>query len=138
MRNYADITEEEVRAVYDRTPEVNQYNSWESVKACEPLFLALKNQLIAQEQHMEQPKPVRLFIAIDNASIEPNPQPIKQVRRSTGTVTLNEKQISQLATAMRLARNCLQCPGLSESIKEEALGELAVSQKTLNSFNTTR
>lgn len=135
MRNFSTITEAEVKAVYDTTPEVNQYHSWEAVKACEPMYLALKNKLIAhqQEQHMEKPQSTdRIFIGIDKAKHAP----AKVTRRST--ITLNETQIKQITTAVRMARNYLQCGGLNEAFKAEALQELADSQKTLASFYTPK
>lgn len=144
MSNFADITEAQVKTVYEQTPEVNHYHTWEDVKKCEPLYLALKNKLIAhqQEHNMEKQNPSSLFLAIDNGSQAPQTalatapriprsraqDEKNQQRRSA--ITLHEKQINQLRSALRLARNCLQCD-MGEDIKREALDELARSQNTI-------
>src|SRR5690606_25786696 len=101
MRDFSSITDEEVKAVYDSTPEVNQYHSWASVQACEPIYIALKNKLIAhqQEQHMEQPSNRnRVFLAIDSNKKAPATD---SNRRST--ITLNKTQTKQIVTAVRMA-----------------------------------
>lgn len=150
MRNFADITEEEVKALYDETPEVNHFFTWEQVKEFEPMYVILKNKIIAheQEQDMEkQPNNRPVFLAIDNGERKPqtaisaapevrtvrhqNQAQLPPIKRST--ITLKESQVNQLNTALRLARNCLQCE-MGEQVKNEALEELARSQATIGEF----
>lgn len=145
MRDFASITEDEVKAVYQQTPEVNQYHSWESVKNCEPMYIALKNKIIAHEQesNMDYPKNVKpIFAGIDlcekksitaiaTVSVPKVSEEKKEMRRST--ITLNEKQVNQLRGAIRLGRNCLMA-SLGDEVKEEAIQELKMAQETINSF----
>lgn len=151
MRDFASITDEEVKKVYEQTPEVNQYHTWEAVKNCEPMYLALKNKIIAHEQesNMKLPENVRpIFAGVDLATnksitalanvdvqpagrIERLPEEKKEMRRST--ITLNEKQINQMRSAIRLGKNCLMTY-LGDDVKEEAIRELKQAQETFNSF----
>jgi hypothetical protein len=144
MRNFASITEDEVKSVYEKTPEVNQYHTWETVKNCEPMYLALKNKIIAHEQEhdMESSNVKPIFVGMDNGhnkpvtALAPSPENRAhrkdEVRRST--VTLNENQINQLRNAIKLSRNCLMVD-MGNQIKEEALEELARAQSLMNSFH---
>jgi len=141
MRNFASITDDEVKTVYEKTPEVNLYHSWESVKKCEPLFVALKNSIIAHEQEdeMQNTNVEPAFIGIDlsnNESITalakaPQVPHKEEIRRST--ITLKENQIHQIRTAIKLARNCLMTD-LGHQVREEAIHELSHAQSTMNSF----
>jgi hypothetical protein len=158
MRSHSDITEAEIKAVYDSTPSINLYVPWAEAKANKVFVTLLKNQVISHEEDAQmekQPNPNRIFLAINNR-VEPPAfighdlaeekdqtkitlvaqQPEKKPRRST--ITLHERQINQLKNALTLARNCLQCGGIGEEIKTEALQELATSQKVINSFYQPR
>lgn len=152
MRDFASITEDEVKAVYQQTPEVNLYHSWESVKNCEPMYIALKNKIIAHEQenNMDYPKNVKpLFAGIDAGTNAPVTHVVptftgdvtfpKKENKNTdeverSTITLNKNQISQVRNAIKLARNCLMT-NLGEQIKEEAIQELGKCQSMINAFH---
>lgn len=151
MRNLSDVTDTEIKAAYDSTPAINKVVPWAEVKASSVFVMLLKNQIIAHEDQPMDTKPEssRLFLAIDNRTkkpeciaaenatqkahtITPEQQPEKLKRRST--ITLHERQINQLISALSLARNCLQCGHVNDNLKSEALQELTASQKIIKSF----
>jgi hypothetical protein len=158
MRNLNEVTEAELKTAYDNTPAFNQYVPWEEVQANPIYSTILKNQIIAheQEQYMEkQPKPSRIFLAVDNKNAPPvftgvdlstgadktvtlsvatDQKPAK--RRST--ITLHEKQIEKIKSAVILGRNCLRSGHVNDLLRSEALSDLAEAQKILQSFYEPR
>ena len=159
MRNHDDVTEAELRKAYDETPAVNQYVPWAEVQANHVFKTLLINQIIAKEEDQAMQKSPRntIFLAIDNGNkppafvgvdvglggvgrveeyVSPEPEAKKITRRST--ITLHQGQIEKLKSALVLSRNCLQCGGISDAVRKEALDSLAESQKIINSFYEPR
>lgn len=156
MRKLSDVTEAEMKAEYDKTPAMNQYVPWAEVLANSTYSTILKNQVISHEEKTMQEIPTNngIFLAIDNCKknlafagidlsggrdttvMAPAPEPKKVTRRST--ITLHERQIEKIKTALVLSRNCLKYGGMSDAVRNEALDSLAESQKIINSFYEPR
>lgn len=158
MRNHDDVTDEELKAAYDKTPAVNQYVPWAEVQANPTFKTLLKNQIIAHEQEehaMQNPQQNNVvFLATEHRKeppvftglnlgagrveklITPAPEP-KQIKRRS-TITLHERQIEKLKSALVLSRNCLKYGGMSDAVRNEALDSIAESQKIIQSFYEPR
>jgi len=157
MRKSSDVTEAELKKAYDETPAVNQYVPWAEVQANHVFKTLLINQIIAHEEDQTMQKiPTNngIFLAIDNGDtppafigmdvasnrdttvILPAPEAKKITRRST--ITLHERQIEKIKTALVLSRNCLKYGGMSDAVRNEALDSLAESQKIIQSFYEPR
>lgn len=156
MRKLSDVTEEEMKSEYDKTPAMNQYVPWAEVLANSIYSTILKNQVISHEEKtMEQlPTSNGIFLAIDNGETPPAfigmdvatnrdttvmllaSEPKKITRRST--ITLHQGQIEKIKTALTLSRNCLKYGGMSDVVRNEALDSLAESQKIIQSFYEPR
>jgi hypothetical protein len=146
MRSLDEVTEEEIKAEYDNTPAINQYVPWAEVLESHTFKTLLKNQVIShEEKQMEKPTNV---IAL------PVPQPmaprfvraqlpaekpgeVKKISRRS-TITLHERQIEKLKSALVLSRNCLKYGGMSDAVRNEALDSIAESQKIIQSFYEPR
>lgn len=137
-RNYTDVTDAEVKAEYEKTPAVNQYHTWEQVKEFPALYLLLKRQVAlglvpsgtVEMQAIATPKTLKTaFVGV---------LPRKPAPGQKRSIFLRGKHLDQINTALRFARNCLQCPGLNDSIKAEALRELSTSQHMLDKYTRTK
>jgi hypothetical protein len=156
MRSLNDVTEEEMKKEYEKTPAMNQYVPWAEVLANSIYSTILKNQVISHEEkamqkstdsnviflaidHRKEPP---VFVGIDPApapdqtAMFPPPEPKKMARRST--ITLHQGQIEKIKTALTLSRNCLKYGGMSDVVRNEALESLAESQKIIQSFYDSR
>lgn len=157
MRNHDDVTEDELKAAYDKTPAVNQYVPWAEVLANSLFITLLKNQIIAHEEDQTVQKiPTNngIFLAIDNGKNPPvffgmdvatnrdttvivsAPEAKKITRRSS--ITLHQGQIEKLKMSLVLSRNCLTYSGMSDAVRNEALESIAESQKIIQSFYDPR
>jgi hypothetical protein len=147
MRNLEEVTEEEMKTAYENTPALCEYFTWEQVQENPTLIITLKNQVIAkEEQKMEiQNGTNNVYVlpfasrvpAVANTPLPaPAPAPKKEIRRST--ITLDEKQIALVMNALVLGRNCLMSFNLGDTIRSEALADLAEAQKLLKSFYAPR
>lgn len=58
--------------------------------------------------------------------------------KSNDMIMLNAKQIAQFQTAIRLARTCLMCSEVGESLKEEAIKEMRIVQETFDRRRSAR
>lgn len=135
-KNYTDITDADVKAEYEKTPAVNQYHTWEQVKAFPALYLLLKRQVMVERNPLivGQVTPIRPQLKTVFVGVLPR-KPAPDQKRS---IFLQGKNLEQITTALRLARNCLQCAGLNDSLKAEALRELSASQHMLEKFTRTK
>lgn len=144
MRSLDEVTEEEVKAEYDKTPAINQYVPWAEVLQNQTFKTLLKNQVISHEEKpMEKPSnivalPVAVAPRFIRAQVqtEAASEPKKVTRRST--ITLHERQIEKIKNALVLSRNCLKYGGMSDAVRNEALDSLAESQKIIQSFYEPR
>src|SRR5690606_16138396 len=142
-------------AAYDQTPALNSYVPWEEVKQSQIFKPLLINQIIAKQEEHAMQKPPAIFLAVDNKSKppvfngaasgsapapapEPAPEaePKKVTRRHT--ITLMAHQVEKIKNALVLSRNCLKYGGMSDAVRNEALTNLAESQKIIQSFYETR
>lgn len=144
MRSLDEVTEEEVKAEYDKTPAINQYVPWAEVLQNQTFKTLLKNQVISHEEKpMEKPSnivalPVAVAPRFIRAQVqtEAASEPKKVTRHST--ITLHERQIEKIKNALVLSRNCLKYGGMSDAVRNEALDSLAESQKIIQSFYEPR
>ncbi len=143
MRNLEEVTEEEIKTAFENTPVLFNHFTWEQVKDNPILIITLKNQVIAKEEHKMEiqtgttnvfvlPVVARMPLIAHTPLPAPAPSPKKEIRRST--ITLDEKQIAKIKSAVVLGRSCLMSGHLSETLRSEALADLADAQKILKSF----
>ncbi len=144
LKTYAEITDEDVKKVYDSSPSVNETTTWQEVKSYLPLYLSLKNQVphrapvhaitVVRE---DLPESSRLFIGFD-AARPINPQRPRLVKTDTpkkkNVLVLTPGKVQQLIGTLSLAVTCLQCAGISDAVKSEALAGLREQSKSLNDF----
>lgn len=144
MRKLSDVTEAEMKAEYDKTPAMNQYVPWAEVLANSTYSTILKNQVISHEEKpMEKPSNI---VALPVATTTPRftraliQTETAEAKKFTtrSTITLHERQIEKIKTALVLSRNCLKYGGMSDAVRNEALDTLAESQKIIQSFYEPR
>lgn len=147
MRNLEEVTEEEIKTAYENTPALREYFTWEQVVDNPMLIITLKNQVIAKEENRMEiqtgnnnvfvlPIVARIPVIACTTLPAPAPAPKKEIRRST--ITLDEKQIEKIKSALVLGRGCLMSGHLNDSLRSEALADLAEAQKILKSFYEPR
>ena len=147
MRNLEEVTEAEIKTVFENTPALCEYFTWEQVKENLTLIITLKNQVIAKEEHKMEiqngtnnvhflPFASRTQVVATAPLPAPAPAPKKEIRRST--ITLDEKQIAKIKNAVVLGRSCLMSPHLNDTLRAEALSDLAEVQTILKSFYESR
>lgn len=147
MRNLEEVTEEEIKTAFENTPVLFNHFTWEQVKDNPTLIITLKNQVIAKEENKMEiqtgnnnvfvlPIAARIPVIACTPLPAPAPAPKKEIRRST--ITLDEKQIEKIKSALVLGRGCLMSGHLSETSRSEALADLAEAQKILKSFYEPR
>lgn len=146
MRNLEEVTEEEIKTAFENTPVLCEHFTWEQVQDNPMLIITLKNQVIAKEENkMEIQTGTNVFVLpiaartpiIAHAPLPaPVPEYKKEIRRST--ITLDEKQIAKIKSAVVLGRTCLMSGHLNETLRSEALEDLAEAQKILKSFYEPR
>ena len=146
MRDFSDITDDEVKKVYENNPQCNKYMSWDEAKAFLPMYLTLKNQV--PHNKPEEPR-VKLisskpaFRAVDVEMTIGGKQAELTVvtggNKKPKAIFIHKHQIERITTALRLVRNCLQANGVNESLKAEAFSSLDRVQKMLtDKLNSVR
>lgn len=130
-KKFSEITDQDVYQAYLETPAINKIKSWDAVQKDSGIYRYLKMLV----PHQTDPT----FSSIPSSS-----QIFMGTMRKRGidTVTekndkqkgvfLHKKQLDKITTALRMAKNCLQCPELNFSLRTEAIEDLTMAQQLLS------